>query len=117
MNAWRRRAPWPRGLLLALVLALLHAQGLGLWHRVAHAQRVVLATQGHDAHGQAFGHAAGDDAQCRLYDQLTASDAVGSSHAATAAQRPPARALPALAIAAAPGAAARPYQARAPPQG
>jgi hypothetical protein len=82
MNAWRRRAPWPRGLLLALalVLALLHAQGLGLWHRVAHAQRVVLATQGHDAHGQAF-------AACM---QLTASDA--SAAATTAAQRPPARA-------------------------
>lgn len=106
-----------RGWLLALLLALLHAQGLGLWHRVAHAPRAPLATVAGDTGSQAFGHAAGDDAQCRLYDQLATSDAVGSSPCATLAPLPPATPVPAAGPVAPRAAATRPYQARAPPQG
>jgi hypothetical protein len=78
--AGARRVPVSWSWAGLLVLALLHAQGLGLWHRVAHA--------GWDAPAQAsaiaevaaadvsFGHGSQDHASCRLYDHLGAADAL-----------------------------------------
>ena len=106
-----------RGLLLALLLALLQAQGLGLWHRVAHAHRALLVAQADHAERLPFGHQGTDDAQCRLYDQLAASDAVGCAGDVAVAPDGAAPAPRPAPTAAAPAAAARPYQARAPPRG
>lgn len=119
MRDCRRRTPRLRGvawLPWLLALALLQAQALGQWHRIAHggnAAVAALATVGDD-HAP-FGHAAGDDAQCRLYDAVGTAAGPGPApelppvlpvvQAALAAELPPpaSRAL-------------RPYQARAPPQ-
>ena len=114
----RRRRPqrpprpfWPAWL---LALALLQAQALGLWHGIAHGLGTAVAAEaaadGHDV----FGHAAGDQGQCRLYDAL--GSAAGPCPASVA--------LPAVIVAAAPAAerpqppaarGSRPYEARAPP--
>lgn len=108
-----RRAGW--AWLLALVL--LQAQWLGQWHGVAHAGGGAVPAQAveRDAHAD-FGHAADDEAQCRLYD------AVGSAAGpcAVPALAPvqvldvvPRNAVPPLRA----GRPDRRYEARAPPQG
>lgn len=119
MIRWRPHRPSPAAAWL-LVLALLQAQALGLWHRVAHPSLgPATAAQVPGATGAAtadpFGHAADDDRQCRIYDALGLADGVATAlpvvPAAAAeprAPRCPATAAPALA-------AARPYLARAPP--
>ncbi len=122
----------------ALVLAMLLAQGLGLWHRVQHGPAVGLAhslrvlaaapevgavaavgqarAEGGAHHAGLFGHATGEDAQCQLYDH--ASSGLGLLAAAAAAAAPLPAAAPAVRVAPAPapGAPARPYEARAPPR-
>ena len=138
-GAWLRLAPLrQRACLALLALLLVQVQGLGLWHRVAHggpavasagAAWAVQAQPGaraeaydHAHHGQAaypgahglFGHDAGDESGCRLFDQLAAADALLAASALLADERP-------ATVAAAPvssqgaGRTLRPYQARAPP--
>jgi hypothetical protein len=69
-----RRRPSPAAAWL-LVLVLLQAQALGLWHRVAHAplhpklHAAATVPAGHSA-ADAFGHDADDEARCRLYDAI-----------------------------------------------
>jgi hypothetical protein len=110
----------------ALVLALLAAQALGLWHRTAHAPLPALTTQAthasdHAAHAHhdhasehAFGHAAGDSPQCRLFDQLALADAL----LAVAQLLPafePVRSFVVAPVEERVRAASAPYEARAPP--
>lgn len=114
-----------------LALALLQAQLLGLWHRVAHppaepgtawvqeAAAAAAAVRGEDAARagptDAFGHAADDDAQCRLYDALGLCSGIADAGTSTA-EPPAAQAAPRGLAAASPAqAAARAYLARAPP--
>jgi hypothetical protein len=61
----------------ALALALLLAQALGAWHRIAHAPGLAVpaAPDAHDRHGLFDDHEADGDA-CRLIDQLSHADAV-----------------------------------------
>lgn len=59
----RGRAAW-----LWLALALLAAQGLGHWHRTAHARTPAVAT------ATPFDDHAPGDADCRLLDPLTQAD-------------------------------------------
>ena len=98
-----------------LVLALLGAQGLGLWHRLAH-----------DPHGAGigaveasrttlpFGHAADDLPSCQAFDHLALADllAVAAAILATAAI---ALATGAPQVAGIATACPRHYSARAPP--
>ena len=63
VSAWRRA--WA-----ALALAVLLAQGLGLWHRSWHGEGLSNAASGRaTSESFAFGHAAGD-AACQLLDHL-----------------------------------------------
>lgn len=108
----------PRALLAGLLaVVLLHAQGLGQWHRVAHAglhgAQGAPGTQA-TAHDP-FGHPADDAAQCRLYDHLGAADGLLHTLAALSSEPAPQLAVPALPDGQV-GRAARPYQARAPPR-
>jgi hypothetical protein len=130
-SAWLSLAPLrQRALLVLLALLLLQAQGLGLWHRVAHGGLPVAAAAAghvhdaarnhshhdahHDAHG-VFGHDAGDESGCRLFDSLTAADALLAAPALLALATPPPRACAEVPTHPA-GRALRLYQARAPPQ-
>ena len=120
MHAWRGHRR-PQAAAWLLVLALLQAQALGLWHRVAHGGGAVVAAAPAADRGQAhdhapFGHDAGDEAQCRLYDGIG-----GAALAAACPALPPVHAVPEVAptpvlqrLAELP---LRPYQARAPPRG
>ncbi|MEN9628658.1 MAG: hypothetical protein RJA10_1885 [Pseudomonadota bacterium] len=136
-GAWLRPAPLrQRAGLALLALLLVQAQGLGLWHRVAHGgpaspPAVVSAAMvsapaslherdaqhahhAHHAH-DGFGHDPDDNSGCRLFDQLAAADALLAPSALVAAAGPP----PWAATAVSPSAAVRalrPYQARAPPR-
>ena len=138
-SAWLSLAPLRRrGLLALLALLLVQAQGLGLWHRVAHgglSAAAVVAGHAvqvghheahheavHEAHHEAhptapgvFGHDAGDESGCRLFDSLTAADALLAAPALLASTSPPPRAGAEVPSHPA-GRALRPYQARAPPQ-
>ena len=111
------RRPPTRAAAWLLVLALLQAQALGHWHRVAHAPQALSL---HDASpaapvADAFGHEADDDSQCRLYDALGLASGIATSPAAMPAA-PQATPAPGGHPAAAPArVAAWPYQARAPP--
>lgn len=63
VSAWRRA--W-----VVLALAVLLAQGLGLWHRSWHGEGPSNVASGWAApESSAFGHAAGD-AACQLLDHL-----------------------------------------------
>lgn len=143
-GAWLRLAPLRRRAGLALLaLLLVQAQALGLWHRVAHGGPAAGAAamsaeaprashgpgdahhaahdhapHGHHAHHGAhglFGHDAGDESGCRLFDQLAAADALSAAPAAVADRAPPTAAIAAAATRSA-GRTLRPYQARAPPR-
>jgi hypothetical protein len=102
-----------RGFAALLVWALLWAQALGLAHRVLHmpgAPLVVASTAGHD---DALRHAP-QSAECRLFDQLAAADALGGEMLVVVAVLPSAAlqvAPPALQA----GPAPLGYCARAPP--
>ena len=116
--------PRLHGALTALLLgmALLLAQGMGLAHRIAHAdgppQACQHATQAD--HGQGDGHGAAlfddhdDRNDCRLYDQLQLADALNAAMPVVAALAVDAHVpagcagLPALT-------SPQGYQARAPP--
>lgn len=101
-----------RRLLLALLaLVLLHAQGLGQWHRVAHAGLHGVQPAAHDP----FGHPADDTAECRLYDHLGAADGLLHTPTAPCIDAAPLIGVPVLADGH-DGRAARHYQARAPPR-
>lgn len=104
--------------LLAGVLAfvLLHAQGLGQWHRVAHAGLAHAGLHGaQPAAHDPFGHPADDTAECRLYDHLGAADGLLHTPAAPGVDAARGVDTPALPDGQA-GRAARPYEARAPPR-
>lgn len=117
-----RWVPW------LLALALLQAQALGQWHRIVHGHpsakaAVAALADVVDTTGAAtpddddvFGHAAGDPAQCRLYD--AAGSAAGPWSApslvpvlATLSVLPVVRPWQPV------GRSERPYEARAPPRG
>jgi hypothetical protein len=103
-----------RGFAALLVLALLWAQGLGLAHRVLHAPGAPAAVASAAEHDDALHHHAPQSAECRLYDQLAAGDAVAAAALVAVAALPPAapRALPAAPQA---GTLTLGYRARAPP--
>lgn len=112
LPTWLRLPPATRRLLLALLaLVLLHAQGLGQWHRVAHAGLHGAQPAAHDP----FGHPADDAAECRLYDHLGAADGLLHTTAALGSEPAPPQVAPALPHGQA-GRAAQPYQARGPPR-
>jgi len=117
----RRRCQWRllvlRWLPWLLALALLQAQALGQWHRIAHGPGAAATgfSAAADDHG-VFGHATGDDAQCRLYDAVGSGAGPWSvpclALAPLVAQGMQAAQAQPLA-----GRTLRPYQARAPPRG
>lgn len=57
-------------------MALLWAQGMGLWHRIAHDHRAPMATGSLAVPSAAatFGHDAGDQASCEVFDHLALAD-------------------------------------------
>lgn len=59
-----------------LVLALLWAQGMGLWHRIAHDPRapVAVGTPATSTAVATFGHDADDLASCQVFDHLALAD-------------------------------------------
>ena len=81
------RPPRLHGALTALLLgmALLLAQGLGLAHRIAHADGPPHAHAAHAGHEHADAHGAtlfgdhDDRNDCRLYDQLQLADALDAA--------------------------------------
>ena len=112
------------------MVALLWAQGLGVWHHTVHAPAlaawgaVASAGPASDRSDQATAasyrspwHHTANSADCRLLDQLLLADGVATPALAPAVL-PAAPVLLAAARVAPPAlAAARPYQARAPPTG
>ena len=115
-SALLRRLPWLPWL---LALALLQAQALGQWHRIAHGGGPALAAEATAASADdhhAFGHAAGDEAQCRLYDAIGTAAGPWSAPC-LAPVLPVAQALPAAPARLLAGRTLRPYEARAPPPG
>lgn len=111
---WARRGAGTRPVWAwLLVLALLHAQALGHWHRVQHAPGALLHAA--SDHGAAFGHGAGDDAQCRLYDALGTAAGLVPSVAAVEPAPAPVAAVPARDDAAVGSPTPRRYHARGPP--
>jgi hypothetical protein len=113
----RRRPALLRWLPWLLALALLQAQALGQWHRIAHGGGPALAaeaTASADGH-QVFGHVAGDEAQCRLYDAV--GTAAGPWSAPCLAPAVPlAQVEQAADVQPLAARTLRLYQARAPPQ-
>ncbi len=122
-----------RGLALWLLsLALLHGQGLGQWHRVAHGGHSHVEhaqpSHAHQGHGHAqparavvqgpdlFGHDTGDAAECRLFDEISFAESLPSAPLVCGAPAMRGTAAPVL-VAQREGRLLRPYQARAPPQG
>jgi len=99
------------------VLVLLWAQGMGLWHRLAHDPRatggVVVATSSAPT-AQAFGHPAGDEHACRAYDHLALADLLTAVPVVFAVVATPAPTVAPVADGIAP-ARPRHYSARAPP--
>lgn len=114
----RRRAPLLRWLPWILALALLQAQALGQWHRIAHGGGAApaAATALADDDQSLFGHAAGDDAQCRLYDAVGAAAGPAPIPCLPPALPAP-RFEPAADVQPLAQRTLRPYQARAPPRG
>lgn len=113
----RRSPACTPGWVWALAFALLAAQGFAHWHRVAHAVPLVSAqTSIVTAADDAFGHAAADEAQCRLFDAMGSS--AGPWSGATATPALPLQALLQFADTATSGKGCpwRPYQARGPPR-
>ena len=102
-----------RGLAALLAFALLWAQALGLAHRVLHMPGASLAVASAAGHDDALRHAP-QSAECRLFDQLAAADALGGKVLVVVAALPPA-ALQAAPPALKAGPAPLGYSARAPP--
>lgn len=101
------------------VLVLLWAQGMGLWHRLAHDDRhasVSAAAQVAAAEPavQAFGHLAGDEHACQAYDHLALADLLLGAPAVLAVMAAPAPTAAPMAVGIA-RSRPRHYSARAPP--
>jgi hypothetical protein len=114
---WLRRLLVLRWLPWLLALTLLQAQALGQWHRVAHVPGAAATwfSAAADDH-EVFGHAAGDDAQCRLYDAVGSAAGPWSVPGLTLAP-PVAQGVQAAQAQPSAGRTLRPYQVRAPPRG
>lgn len=105
-----------------MVLVLLGAQGIGLWHRLAHDHHGAAATTSATATETAtatatattFGHAEGDLQACRAFDHLALADILSVAAPALVVV---ATAVPEIDIVVDGIAQARPghYRARAPP--
>ncbi len=103
-----------------MVLVLLGAQGIGLWHRLAHdhhgaaATTSATATETATATATTFGHAEGDLQACRAFDHLALADILSVAAPALVVV---ATAVPEIDIVVDGIAQARPghYRARAPP--
>lgn len=105
-----------------MVLVLLGAQGIGLWHRLAHDHHGAAATTSATATETAtatatattFGHAEGDLQACRAFDHLALADILSVAAPAPVVV---ATAVPEIDIVVDGIAQARPghYRARAPP--
>ena len=109
-----------------MVLVLLGAQGIGLWHRLAHdhhgaaatasatATATETATATATATATTFGHAEGDLQACRAFDHLALADILSVAAPAPVVV---ATAVPEIDIVVDGIAQARPghYRARAPP--
>lgn len=98
-----------------LVLALLGAQGLGLWHRLAHdSHSAGLGAAEASRTTLPFGHAADDLPSCQAFDHLALADllAVATAVLATVAT---ALATGVAQVAGIATACPRHYRARAPP--
>lgn len=77
-----------RGFAALLAFALLWAQAFGLAHRVQHAPGAPPVVAGAADHDDALRHAP-QSAECRLYDQLAAGDAVAAAASGGVAPPPP----------------------------
>lgn len=101
------------------VLVLLWAQGMGLWHRLAHddphaAAAVSARVATAEPAAQAFGHLAGDEQACQAYDHLALADLLLATPVVLAVMVVPAPTASPLAVGVA-RARPRHYSARAPP--
>lgn len=96
-----------------MALVLLGAQGIGLWHRLAHDHHLAAATTSATA-TSTFGHAEGDLQACRAFDHLALADLLSVAAPALVAV---ATAVPDIDTVVDGIAQARPghYRARAPP--
>lgn len=98
-----------------LVLALLGAQGLGLWHRLAHDPHAAgVGAVEPSRTALPFGHAADDLPSCQAFDHLALADLLVMATAVLATVAT-ALAIGATRVAGIAKACPRHYRARAPP--